>query len=291
MYVQLPQRYSLSAHFARRLAALVLCFTLLSFGLHHLGLVEGEIFVVLLLVAAVLAFIACFLGIFAALRLWFEGGKGFTNAITAMFYGLICLAPLLYFSYGYLSFPPLNDISTDLDNPPQLLSERANGTSHVYGARQIALQQQAYPDIVPRRFRLSARQLSEGALLAAQNNGWRLVLSGRQDNDEPQTLLDSTSFALVEAKTPVFGFVDEVALRFTPDPEGALLDIRSVSRVGSHDLGQNANRIRRFWKELDAVLVEKFGAEYNRAFVPEQFSPQDAEAVKDAPLPGQKPAS
>lgn len=57
------------------------------------------------------------------------------------------------------------------------------------------------------------------------------------------------------APTPVFGFLDDVVLRFRLSPEGTTqVDMRSASRAGEHDLGQNARRIRRFFGDLDSVL-------------------------------------
>lgn len=56
------------------------------------------------------------------------------------------------------------------------------------------------------------------------------------------------------AKTLVFGFADDVAIRFTATPEGTQVDMRSASGMGMHDLGQNARRIRQFFAGLDAAL-------------------------------------
>jgi hypothetical protein len=56
------------------------------------------------------------------------------------------------------------------------------------------------------------------------------------------------------ASTPVFGFIDEVSVRMRATPGGTLVDMRSASRSGLHDLGQNARRIRGFFKELDRTL-------------------------------------
>jgi uncharacterized protein (DUF1499 family) len=56
------------------------------------------------------------------------------------------------------------------------------------------------------------------------------------------------------APTPVFGFLDDVVLRLRVTPDGTAVDMRSASRVGEHDLGQNARRISSFMAELDSVL-------------------------------------
>lgn len=58
-----------------------------------------------------------------------------------------------------------------------------------------------------------------------------------------------------EARTRMLGFVDDVEVRVSLDPEGwTRVDLRSASRVGRADLGTNARRIARFLHGLDARL-------------------------------------
>lgn len=65
------------------------------------------------------------------------------------------------------------------------------------------------------------------------------------------------SVALLEAtaRTPLFGFRDDVVIRMRATPEGTEVDMRSASEIGEHDLGQNARRIRSFFGKLDSVLL------------------------------------
>jgi hypothetical protein len=64
-----------------------------------------------------------------------------------------------------------------------------------------------------------------------------------------------------QASTLIFGFVNDVVVRLRETPEGTEVDMRSASRVGAHDLGENARRIRRFFADLDAKLQPEPGAE------------------------------
>jgi uncharacterized protein (DUF1499 family) len=43
-------------------------------------------------------------------------------------------------------------------------------------------------------------------------------------------------------------------VRITQTPEGTRVDVRSKSRVGRSDLGQNAKRIRIFLAKLQAAI-------------------------------------
>ena len=54
----------------------------------------------------------------------------------------------------------------------------------------------------------------------------------------------------------LFGFKDDMVIRVT-ETDGAQvkIDVRSKSRIGKSDLGQNAKRIRRFMEGLTAREV------------------------------------
>jgi hypothetical protein len=71
--------------------------------------------------------------------------------------------------------------------------------------------------------------------------------------EELQAPIDQATIEAL-APTPVFGFLDDVVVRLKTTPDGTQVDVRSASRIGEHDLGQNARRIRSFLTELDSVL-------------------------------------
>ena len=76
-----------------------------------------------------------------------------------------------------------------------------------------------------------------------------------------------------------FALPVDVALRLEADEDGTLVDMRSASRIGAHDLGDNAKRIRDFFADLDAALqgvTEVGGSE-----------PDDQQALP--PLPQEPP--
>jgi Protein of unknown function (DUF1499) len=71
-------------------------------------------------------------------------------------------------------------------------------------------------------------------------------------------------FAILEATapTPIFGYIDDVVVRMRVAADGStIVDMRSASRIGAHDLGQNARRIESFYTKLDAVLQPRPGAD------------------------------
>ena len=54
-----------------------------------------------------------------------------------------------------------------------------------------------------------------------------------------------------EAKSLVFRFVDDVVIRVTSQAASTVVSVRSASRIGRGDFGQNARNIRAFLRELD----------------------------------------
>jgi uncharacterized protein (DUF1499 family) len=160
------------------------------------------------------------------------------------------LASLLLIGNGWrtmrkaTSVPPIHDITTDTDDPPEfvavlaLRAEAANPSE--YGGPEIARQQkEAYPDIAPLLVRGPADSVFARALAAAEDMGWTIVAAERAEGRIEAT-----------AQTFWFGFKDDVVVRLTPASGGTLVNVRSVSRVGRGDVGTNAARVREYLDKL-----------------------------------------
>lgn len=66
---------------------------------------------------------------------------------------------------------------------------------------------------------------------------------------------EGTGLIHAEARTPVLRFVDDVRFKLKLDQNALTrVDMWSASRVGRGDLGANARRISRFYRELDRRL-------------------------------------
>jgi uncharacterized protein (DUF1499 family) len=144
------------------------------------------------------------------------------------------------------SVPPIHDITTDTESPPQFVALRAvrertpNGAA--YGGPAVAAQQkQHYPDIAPVQLALPPDRAFAKAEAAARALGWDIVAAAPAEGR-----LEAT------ATTRWFRFKDDVVVRVTPAPGGSRVDVRSVSRIGRSDLGANAKRIRAFVSKLTA---------------------------------------
>jgi len=152
----------------------------------------------------------------------------------------------MYWLQQARTLPPINDITTDPDDPPEFVAIaplRADApVSAAYGGKATADAQRAgYPDIAPIDLSRPPAAAFDDALALARAMGWTIVAS-----DARTGRIEAT------ATTAWFGFRDDVVIRVTPRSGGSRVDIRSHSRVGRGDLGANARRIRDFSARLRA---------------------------------------
>ena len=175
-------------------------------------------------------------------------------ALWAVILGLLPVAvPLLTVGRSNFEVPPIHDISTDLQNPPQyqavLSLRKKTDNSAEYGGEAVAEQQRLadiYADIQPLQVKLPVDKTTELAAEVADDLGWRVVA------DNPaQGHLEAVD------RTLLLGFSDDIVVRVTADKGVSRVDIRSSSRVGQSDLGANAKRIRSFLSELHARAQEE----------------------------------
>ncbi len=160
--------------------------------------------------------------------------------------GIATAGPPLYFYREATRLPNIHDISTDTANPPQFVAilplRKGARNSLDYNATVAEQQKRAYPDIAPPLLDVPPAQAFAQAERVAREMGWDIVAA------VPQELrIEAT------ATTLMFGFKDDVVIRIAPHGAGSRLDIRSVSRLGSSDIGTNAKRIRTFVAKMKSL--------------------------------------
>ena len=164
--------------------------------------------------------------------------RGMLMPMLALVLGLAVLYVPLEFRREARAVPPINDITTDTENPPRYMTTPRN-----YPGAEFARQQRAaYPDIGPVLLPMPPAQAFRKAVAAAEAMGWEVV--GSDPAAGTIEAVDTTKF---------FGFKDDVAVRVTGMADGPSLsrvDIRSKSRVGRSDLGTNAQRVRAYAERL-----------------------------------------
>lgn len=288
MGARITVRRSRAARFGRFCGALsVPVFILTALG-HRFAIIPESALLALISSGTVLALIACAFGIYALSDIWKSGDIGAGSAIMAIVYSVPGVVLFVVSVYALAVYPRLNDVTTDLDNPPEFLA--LQNVSEVIGNTSLdqrQLQVNAYPDITARLYPVNIERVVEAVRVLATEKGWTilgqdvpqsllrsaqepagsqavaglgLVQSGEAGALEPaETVADSvfstqTAVIQLEARTYIFQFANYVVIRIETTPEGSRVDLRSASTVGQHDLGQNARRVRSMLAALDSAL-------------------------------------
>ncbi|HEV2129718.1 MAG TPA: DUF1499 domain-containing protein, partial [Longimicrobiaceae bacterium] len=173
-----------------------------------------------------------------------RGKRGAVLAVLGLVVGLSVAAVPWQWRRIARSVPPIHDITTDTENPPQfvtILPLRADAPNPPeYAGAEVAAQQRvAYPELGPLILPIRPERAFEQALEAARGMRWEIV-----DANAAEGRIEATD------QTFWFGFLDDVVIRVTPTPEGSRIDVRSKSRVGGSDVGTNARRIRRYFDRV-----------------------------------------
>jgi uncharacterized protein (DUF1499 family) len=157
--------------------------------------------------------------------------------------------PPIYLWQQAEALPEIHDISTDTNNPPRFVAivpfRKGASNSIDHRADTAALQKQGYPDIGPTVLSVPPEQALQLAERAARAMGWDIVAVAPGD-----LRIEATD------TTPMFGFKDDIVIRVSANGSGSRVDARSLSRIGSSDLGTNAKRIRSFMRELVATQAK-----------------------------------
>ena len=174
------------------------------------------------------------------------GERGFIIGVQCLFVILPIIGMAAYYEYAARIHPPINDISTDLEDPP-LFWDMPNPMDHpgeTFAEEQLA----GYADIAPLTLPLALEEAHALALEIVKERRWEIIADVA---DEGRIEAEVSSF--------LYGFKDEIVIRVQEDNEGTIIDMRSRSRVGRIDRGVNAKRIRAFlavMKERSASLTK-----------------------------------
>jgi uncharacterized protein (DUF1499 family)/NADH:ubiquinone oxidoreductase subunit K len=213
---------------------------------HQFGIWSYQTGLVILMSAAGAAVASVALAVVGAYQARPRGThRGRRMAVMALLIGAVTAAVPLSWTWVAYHLPPIHDITTDTENPPQFvailpLRYRASDPVEYGGPQVAALQHEAYPDIQPLQVPLPPAQVFEAALATARDQDWIIVATDPANGRIEAT--DSTFW---------FGFIDDVVVRLTPGADGdTRVDVRSVSRVGVGDAGANARRVRNFLFDL-----------------------------------------
>lgn len=245
-------RWSRAARWSRRLAVLALAVAVIGLGSHNFGLIETPVFIWTLFVAAALAIAALLLVAAGFQRVWYSGDRGGADLTLAVVLSSLLLAPFCVAGWLGLSHPALNDVTTDLDDPPAF---RVAQTFRLPPMNPLTLptpqsradQERAYPELTGRRYGAAFDQITAAVETLMQQQGWK-ILSAMPENGELEITVEAMG------RLPIIALPFDVAVRITDEGNAAYVDMRSASRFGGRDMGTNAGIVSGFLKDLDAQV-------------------------------------
>jgi uncharacterized protein DUF1499 len=246
--------HSRLARWSGRLALFFAGLTVTGLLLHRLTSFPTPVAINLFALSAIGLALAALIGLLSLFGIWRKGYAGAGTAFLGIFLPLLILAWPLSFLPALFKLPRINDVTTDWASAPRfeaLAPQRAAGAKPVaYPGEPVAgLQQAGYPDLRGISIDRPTEETFELVEEAVRKLRWRVVASEAPTpkSGRPGTL-EATD------QTLLLGFPDDIAIRVTGNNLRSRIDIRSASRYGEFDFGQNATRIRRFYGEVQAQI-------------------------------------
>ncbi|MEM9732554.1 MAG: DUF1499 domain-containing protein [Pseudomonadota bacterium] len=287
---------------------------------HRFGAIDTQSTFWLLGLGVLILLAALATGVRGLYELWTYGNQGGIRSARGIALSLLLLLPFVWFGAKAFTLPPLYDISTDLEDPPEFdtaLDDRASATNAIEPFNDVTrdLQLIHYPQIAARRYPLGVARVFRAVVLTIREKNWTVLTAntqqgeapideegsgllakpttdasgmplriptparrpiqvtsadeeedipafdaiqvsptGREDSEEEDDENAEERYVEAVATTLIFGFESDVVVRLVEEEDGTLVDMRSTSRFGPHDLGSNAARIVNFMQELDTVL-------------------------------------
>jgi len=177
-----------------------------------------------------------------------SGAKAVSMLVVGVMFTLLISGTALYWQQKAQGVPPIHDITTDMENPPEFvamvrLREDAQNPPEYSGEEAAEAQREAYPNVQPLMTAAPKQEVIDEIVTLIVSRNWDLVSINRQEGRVEAT-----------EKLAWFGFKDDVVLRITETDDGSRVDMRSKSRIGRSDIGVNADRIESFLRDLENRL-------------------------------------
>jgi len=248
-----------SAVWARRLAAFALAAAAVSVLLARLHAADPASALAVFGAALLLAAFAALLAVSAAAVIWRDGLRGAGQTALAFVLAALLFAYPIYLAGVAFAFPPVNDVTTNIKSPPPFMfsvkAREARGFAEpppTPSREELQTQRAVYPDIGTIMVEMDSTAAYQLAMSVAKDLGWKIV-----DSEPPNLNGDGAALIEATARSLFFGFVSDIAIRIRPGATQTAIDLRSVSRVGGHDFGANARRIRKFAAAIKDAAEER----------------------------------
>jgi hypothetical protein len=186
----------------------------------------------------VAALVAAILAVAGLVQIWNDGARGLGPALRGLVLVALVMAYPAWLAGRAVTLPRVTDVSTDPMNPPDLPGARPWTAAGGPPPKPLLLAGEVAP----------LAELSREAALAL---GWQVTGFVRPARGQPVARL------IAVTRSPVMKLPGDVAVRLTPFDDGVRIDVRSATRVGEHDMGANAARIRAFLERLEDLAADQ----------------------------------
>lgn len=235
---------------AEKLGYLAIPLAVIAVLLTRSGQVPPMTGVLVLAAAALISTLAVALAVVGAVDIWRNGRTGLAGLFRTFVAATIVLAFPAFLAIEAGRLPRMNDISTDIADPPvfsrsgRALAARNGHVPTTIDPREREKQRVAYADLRTLVLEVEADEAYRLAKDAVATLKWRIIEEAAPGGRSGQGRIEAV------AETTIMRFQDDITIRIRPSGAGTRIDIRSVSRVGKHDFGANARRIRRLIEEI-----------------------------------------
>jgi Protein of unknown function (DUF1499) len=204
-------------------------------------------------VSILLAALGIVAAVGALISIWHSAAPGVGMLARSLFLALVLLFWPAYMAFTAIQLPVINDITTNGDDPPTFsrsrsaLDARYGHVPATHDSRALALQQEAYSDLATIVVEQDAEAVMALARRSATNLGWLIVDAVNPAGRTSTGRIDAVSTSFL------FKLPTDITIRIRPGAGDTLIDLRIVSRYGRHDFGRNADMIRQFAREIEAL--------------------------------------
>jgi len=274
------RKLSKSAIWCRRLAVFAVFYFAAVIMLHRLGKIESSFTLNLLGIGFAILIISILFAVSAMIQLWNLGAKGGKKTIFGLTLSLIMISPFFYYALLAMRYPPINDVSTNVYDPPvfsekTLNIRRLKGVQSDNGANAQFSEEDAeailfnYPQVSSRRYPAGSERVFKAVREIIRERGWSVTDIRRltaTETDTKDTANDAGDDGLEqEAEKDIFidavtstyflSFKNDVVVKIVGEEDSTLVEMRSAGRWGRHDFGDNARVITDFMRDLDKALI------------------------------------
>lgn len=244
-----------AGRYARWLALLALVVSAMAIVLVRNPKVDTTAAFAVLAGGLALALLAIVVALFAFIRVWREGARGLGAALGAVFIATLLLAYPAYGALRGFRLPAITDVSTDIDQPPAFSRSRVAFAAREGryppepgpAARQA--QREAYTQIAPLTLDVDPDEAFDLARKAAVNRKWQIIEAIRPGGRVGNGRIDAS------AHSRLLNLPADITVRIRPRADGTRIDVRSATRLGVRDFGDNADRIRAYLDEVANLAI------------------------------------